>query len=183
MRCSLKQSLKTNEERYRVTNSLIGFIGITYVVMGSMNFMFNFDKVFIISATIAGFFFVIADIYTSSHSMSKIENCVYVISTVAAVASFVILPAVLMKSEKLLNSFNTFSDSATIITLGAVLSLININNWKERIRDNETAINLVDNYESEIKRLSSRIEYLEGQLGKELPIEIAATLDVKDNKE
>lgn len=174
---TLDTTLEEAELKNMVGNSLIGFVGFAYIIMGIWDVIYDFNKVFIIGATISGFFFVVGDIYSSSMNLTnKLNIYIFYSTTILAIASFIVLPALLMESEGLLEWFNKFSDSVTITSLGAVLTLININNWNEKFKNDKDKVKLVREYRSEIEILRQKVEQLEVLSNSELPVENAATI-------
>lgn len=152
------KNVDANYELQKKTTIIISFIGISFMIVGGLNFIIDIPVEFIIGVSFAGFFFIWADFIVISNSEGKPPNENYYFTLLfLAVSSFILLPLILPSFPRFLKFMADSSESVSIVSLGFVLIIINFKMFDaddEFLSNNNIA---VENNEENINGLSAVI--------------------------
>lgn len=177
----MKDDLDEIFDKLREKNSnesLILFIGISFVLMGILHVLLEFSDIFLISATVAGYFFIVSEMNSFDENRSKTQQLWSDIFMFLAVFSFIALPAILLSYSRAYSLLSQYSSVFTLSSLGAVLILLDMNVKKNNSKKNELLLNkikdmgesyskVIENYKLELNTISEKINEVEKIMSEE----------------
>lgn len=114
----------SHEKIHLISDFLICFIGFGLILLAFLSLGEKVPEEYVMGATIAGFFFVFADLTIVNEKLQRVDLGLYFTSLLFGVLSFNILPVVLMMFPKLISLIKT--DFFTLVALGIVLFVMGL---------------------------------------------------------
>lgn len=161
--------LKKISSNYRTQKSstvIIAFIGLAFIFLAGINFVFEVPAEYLIGVSFAAFFFIMADLAIMTATVEKPMNeKLYFILLFLAVMSFILIPIILPLLPIFFNWMASSSESLSIASLGIVLIMMNLKLWNaeddffEGIMNlNETSMTALGKFETKLNSYNRLID-------------------------
>lgn len=158
-----KSNKKTNklynrDEAHRLTDMMIVFIGMCILVLAFLSLYGTVPEEYAFGATLAGFFFVFSDVLLVEEKITPGSLLMYGLSLLSGVASFVLLPVILLMNAPLREIIMKDSDFFTFLGLGFVLMTIGYKTLVRNFKKQEEESNEIEKMKVELSKLIERHE-------------------------
>ncbi|MEY8732098.1 hypothetical protein AB9M92_07505 [Peribacillus frigoritolerans] len=111
---------------------IIFFIGISIMILGTINTIRPVPKEFLLGATLAGLFFAFSDYYLLKSKFFKTDLIINLTMVFLGVFCFFLLPVILITFPSLFNVFGQFGDIATFVALGLVVTGLGLKTYSSK---------------------------------------------------
>lgn len=119
--------ISSNYRTQKSSTVIIAFIGLAFIFLAGINFVYGVPEEYLIGVSFAAFFFIIADLAIMFATVEKpLNEKLYLILLFLAVMSFILIPILLPLFPLLYTMMASSSESLSIASLGFVLIMMNL---------------------------------------------------------
>lgn len=170
---SWRKSSSGNEAQYKMKQEILHseiegssevitvYVGLSIILLGTINLFKSVPPEFMAGATISGLFFAISDYILLKDKLYKTDAMWHQWSIALGVFSFFLLPVLLIMFPNLNKDIEDFTEFATFIALGLVVTSLGFKSFRSRkkfIMDMKDQINILKEQSKEVLKEQKKTE-------------------------